>query len=160
MRVQVDVMIDAPRDEVWRLVSDIENASGVISGIEDVEVLERPASGMRGLKWRETRTIFGKTAVETMWVTDADEGSFYTTEARSHGSIYRTKVSLTGTDGGIRLAMDFRGEGETLGAKLLSLLFAPLMKSAARKALQRDLEDVKAAAERGGDQSRRRPAYG
>lgn len=96
MRVQVEAMVHAPRDEVWRLVSDIENAAGVITGIEDVEVVERPAFGMRGLKWRETRTIFGKTAVETMWVTDAEEGSFYTTEARSHGSIYKAAAERGG----------------------------------------------------------------
>lgn len=147
MRMDIQVLVEAPREQVWRLASDIENSAATISGIEKIEVLERPEEGMLGLKWRETRTLFGKTAVETMWITEAVDGSHYVAEARSHGSAYRTKVFVDDAGDATRLGMEFHGRGETLVAKVLSTLLAPLMKSATRKALLQDLEDVKAAAE-------------
>lgn len=54
MRVEVEVNVDAPVGQVWRLASDIENSATTISGIEKIEVLEKPDhEGILGLKWRE-----------------------------------------------------------------------------------------------------------
>lgn len=38
--------------------------------------------------------------METIWIPDVDDGSGYTTEARTHGSIYRTDVRVSDTGGG------------------------------------------------------------
>jgi carbon monoxide dehydrogenase subunit G len=147
MTVDVAVTIDAPRERVWRVVTDIENAARAIPAIESIEVLERPGAGLLGLKWRETRTLFGKTATEVMWVTDVDEGTSYTTEARSHGSIYRTRIGLSGDDGAVRLGMEFHAEPQSLGARVASVVLGPVMKRAVRKALLGDLEAAKREAE-------------
>ncbi|MEX2530878.1 MAG: SRPBCC family protein [Gemmatimonadota bacterium] len=151
MKVDLVVRVNAPKDAVWRIVSDIENAEHIVSGIDRVEVLEKPASGLSGLKWRETRTLFGKTAVETMWITEAVEGSHYRTEARNHGAVYRSRVYVEEYgESGTCLGMTFQAEAHTFAAKLASLLLAPLMKGATRKALLQDLEDIKAASESAG----------
>ena len=152
MNTDVEVTIAAPRDVVWSLVSDIENSAAVLPAIEEVEILERPGAGLLGLKWRETRTIFGKTATETMWVTDVEEGRSYTAEARSHGSIYRTTIRLDDLSGGTRLRMEFSARPVSFGAKLASLLLGFLMRRSVRQALQKDLEDLKRAAEARGAQ--------
>lgn len=61
METEVKGIINADRKSVWNTITDIENAPQTISGIEKVEILEKPASGMVGFKWRETRTMFGQT---------------------------------------------------------------------------------------------------
>jgi hypothetical protein len=43
-------------------MTDIENASKIISGIDKIEVVEKPTHGLVGLRWRETRMLFGKPA--------------------------------------------------------------------------------------------------
>lgn len=149
MVMDLEVTVHAPVQRVWGIVSNIEGSAETVSGIDSIEILERPAEGLLGLKWRETRTLFGKTAEETMWITEAVEDSHYVTEAHSHGSHYRTKVWVADADGVTRLGMEFHGRGETLVAKVLSTLLAPLMKGTMRKALLQDLSDVKAAAEAG-----------
>lgn len=151
MVLNLEVTVDAPSDQVWRIVSDIENSSGTVTGIDEIEVLERPPEGLLGLKWRETRTLFGKTAVETMWITEVVDGSHYVAEARSHGTHYLTKVFVADEGARTRLGMEFVGEPETLGAKVFSVILAPMMKGAMKKALLQDLVDVKAAAEAGTD---------
>lgn len=148
MRVTVETEIGAPLLEVWRLVTDIENAVATIKAIQKIEILERPLSGVVGLKWRETRTMFGKAATEVMWVTDAVEGSHYDTRAESHGSVYKTRVALENRNGRTGLVMTFEGEPQTLGAKIMWGLTGFLFKGATRKALAKDLADIKAALER------------
>jgi carbon monoxide dehydrogenase subunit G len=147
MRASVAVEIAAPRPVVWSLVTDVENAGRTISAIQSVEVLERPEEGLVGLKWREKRTLFGREATETMWISAAEEGSRYTTEARSHGSIYRTEVRVEEIPGGTRLSMDIDAEPTTTGARIASLLLGWLVRGAVRKALKQDLEEIRAAAE-------------
>jgi uncharacterized membrane protein len=147
--VDVAVSVDAPKERVWRVVTDIENSARTISAIDAIEVLERPDAGLLGLKWRETRTMFGKTATEVLWVTDVDEGTSYVTEARSHGSVYRTRIGLSGDGGAVRLGMEFRAEPQSFGARVASVVFGPVMKRTVRKALLGDLEEVKRAAEAG-----------
>ena len=147
MDVHVAVTINASADSVWAVVADIEGSQNTIKGIERIEILERPPDGIVGLKWKETRTMAGKKAVETMWITDADEGSYYLTEARSHGSVYRTRLDLAEEGGSTALGMDFTAQPETLPAKLFATLLGPLMKRTIRNALLQDLQDVKVAVE-------------
>ncbi len=147
MKLSVQVNINANRERIWEVISDIKNAVNVVSAIELIEVLEEPDSGILGLKWRETRTMFGKTATEVMWITEVQDGRSYSTRAESHGSIYKTRHEISGVDGDAVLGMEFIGEAQTLGAKILSATMGSLFKGATVKALQQDLDDIKAASE-------------
>lgn len=147
MRIEMSVPVAAPRRVVWELVTDIEGSPGRLSGIESVEILERPRNGLRGLKWKETRILFGKSATETMWVTEVDEGSSYVAEASSHGTGYRTKVYVADEGSGLRVGMVFDATPRTFGAKLMWALMGFFAKGATRKALMKDLEDIQRAAE-------------
>ena len=88
MLVEVQVTINGSRAAVWAAITNIENASDIISGILKVEILEKPASGLVGLKWRETRMLFGKPASAEKWITDAAENEFYKTRAESDGFLF------------------------------------------------------------------------
>lgn len=147
MQIEVAVRVNAPKSVVWKIVSDIENSAATIPAIQKIEVLERPPEGLVGFKWRETRTMFGKTAYETMTVSEAVEESYYQTHAESHGSIYRSRISVADEGGSTRLTMWFGAEPQTFGAKVMGTLFGPLFKGATRKALLKDLEDIKKVAE-------------
>ena len=85
MIVEVQVTINGSREAIWAAITNIENASDTISGIERIEVLEKPAKGLVGLKWRETRMLFGKPATADKWITDAAENQFYKTKAEDGG---------------------------------------------------------------------------
>ena len=157
MKISIDVPVHAPRHEVWIAVTDIENAANRVSGIEEVRVLERPESGLVGLKWKETRTLFGKTATETMWITDAVDNEYYLTEARSHGTVYTGKIYLEDRGDVTQLGMHFVASPETMTAKILSAVTGVLFRGATRKALLQDLQDVKASCEHGDSSSTAEP---
>jgi hypothetical protein len=63
--VDVQITINASKASVWATITDIENAAKTVSGIDDIEIVEKPANGLVGLRWRETRMLFGKPA--TRW---------------------------------------------------------------------------------------------
>lgn len=149
MLVEVQVTINGSRAAIWAAMTDIENAAEIISGIEKIEVLEKPASGLVGLKWRETRMLFGKPATADKWITDAAENDFYKTRAESDGFIFLSTTSISEGSGGITLMSAHDSQPQSFVAKLMSIPMGLLFKGVARKALLQDLNDIKAAVERG-----------
>lgn len=147
MEIEARTVIQADRETVWKAMTDKENISKVIPGIEKVQVLEKPKSGIVGLKWTETRTLFGKTASETMWVTEASDLDYYKTRAESHGAVYLSSIEMKPASGGTELTMRFKGQPVTFGAKLFWLLMGWAFAGPTRKAMQKDLDAVKASLE-------------
>lgn len=147
MRLEVSVVVDAPKSEVWKLIADIEGSPRRIKSIEKIEILERPPHGLMGLKWKETRLLHGKTHTETMWVTAVDPGSSYVVEANTRDMKYRTQVYVAEEAGGTRLGMVFEITPKTSGAKFMLKVIGFVIKGFTRKALTGDLKDIKRAAE-------------
>ncbi|MGC6457722.1 MAG: SRPBCC family protein [Akkermansiaceae bacterium] len=147
MLIESQVEIQGSASAVWNIISDIENASEAISGIDEVEILERPDEGLVGLKWRETRTLYGKTATEVMWITEAVENESYTARAESHGCLYLSTLSLAQKDDGVSLTMRHETKTQAFMAKLLAPVMGLMFKKTFRKLIHQDLTDIKAAVE-------------
>jgi uncharacterized membrane protein len=150
MVIAVEVTIKGSREEVWKVITDIENSPHTITGIEKVEILEKPTDGLVGLKWRETRTLFGRTATEIMWITDVEENESYQTRAESHGAVYITGLVLSEDDNGTRLTMEFDSIPQTPSAKLMAATMGRFFAKATKDALTQDLVDIKTAVEQDG----------
>ena len=148
MEVQAKVRIDGTKEKIWQVITDIEGSKKTIGAIEGIEILVKPTSGLIGMKWRETRTLFGKTATEVMWITDVKENDYYQTRAESRGAIYISKLQIEEQEGKTYLTMAFDGQTQSLPAKIMSVATGFLFKSATQKALQKDLEDIKVAVEK------------
>ena len=88
-----------------------------ISGINSIEIIQQPSDTMVGLKWKEGRTMFGKEAFETMWVTDAKDNEFYQTRAESHGAVYISRFDLSEENGQCTLTMSFEGQPQSAGGR-------------------------------------------
>lgn len=148
MIVEAQVTIHGSKTAIWAAITDIENAAETIGGIEKIEVLEKPASGLVGLKWRETRILFGKPATAEKWITDAAENEFFKTKAESDGFVFLCTKSISESDGGITLTECHESQPQSIGAKLMSIPMRLLFKGVTRKALLKDLNDIKVAVER------------
>lgn len=148
MIVEVQVTINGSRAAIWAAITDIENASQSISGIDNIEVLEKPASGLVGLKWRETRMLFGKPATAEKWITDAAENEFYKTRAESDGFIFLSTTSISEGSGGMTLTSLHDSQPQSIVAKCMSIPMGVLFKGVAKKALMQDLNDIKSAVEK------------
>jgi hypothetical protein len=154
MIVEAQVTINGSKAAIWAVITNIENASNTIGSIQKVEVLEKPEHGLVGFKWRETRTLFGKTATEEMWITDAAQNEFYKTRAESHGFIYTCTLSISAHNGSSSLTMTHDSRPQGFVAKLLSFPMGLLFKGIMKKVLLQDLNDIRVAVEhQGGERS-------
>ena len=146
MIVEAQVTINGSKAAIWAAITNIENASEIISGIENIEVLEKPANGLVGLKWRETRMLFGKPATAEKWITDAAENEFYTTRAEDRGVVYLTTMRISESGGDITLTSSHDSKPQGIIARLMSIPMV-LFKGVAKKAILQDLNDIKSAVE-------------
>jgi len=146
MIVEAQVTINGSKAAIWAAITNIANASEIISGIEHIEVLEKPANGLVGLRWRETRMLFGKPATAEKWITDAAENEFYTTRAEDRGVVFITTIRISESSGGMTLTSAHDSKPQGIVARLLSIPMF-LFKGVAKKALLQDLNDIKSAVE-------------
>ncbi len=144
-KIIVTTLVAAPIEAVFAVYTDLEKAAERIPGITALELLTEGPVG-KGTRWRETRLMFKKEAVEEMEVTAFDINRSYTLGCESHGSRYASEFVLTPTDGGTNLSMSFEATPLTMTAKVLSFVMRPMMKMMAKECLK-DLDGVKRAAE-------------
>ena len=143
MNITVDVEIDGPKSKVWTAITDTDNWINMISGIIDLKILHKPEEGLVGLKWSETRKVFGKESSETMWITDCLTGEYYCTRAESSGVIYSTKMAISEAGSKTLLTMTFSGTSDSRLKRMLSSIMGIFIKKPMLKMLEKDLAEIK-----------------
>ena len=147
MIVEAQVTINGSRDAVWAAITDIENAKAIISGIKKIEILEKPANGLVGLRWKETRILFGDSATVEKRVTEAVEKESYKTSAEDGGFVFVTTMRLSEGSGGVTLTSSHETMPQGIVARLKAMPMV-FFKGMIRKAILQDLNDIKAAIEK------------
>lgn len=150
MIVEAQVSIHGARAAVWAAITDIEHAATMYRGIEKIEIVNRPATGLVGLKWRETRILFGEPATVEKWITEASEGESYKTEAHDSGFVFVTTKRIAESNGSSVLSEAHASVPQTFAAKLKMIPMSLLFKGVIRKFLLQDLNDIKATVEKDG----------
>jgi hypothetical protein len=148
MIVEAQVTINGSKAAIWAAITNIANASEIISGIENVELLEKPANGLVGLRWRETRMLFGKPATAEKWITDAAENEFYETKAEDGGFVFLTTKRISESSRGMTLRESHESKPQGIVAKLKAIPMRLFFKGVIKKALLQDLNDIKSAVEK------------
>jgi uncharacterized protein YndB with AHSA1/START domain len=145
----VERRVEAPPERVFEVFTDLGRAAEVMRGVDRIEVLT-PGPVGRGTRWRETRTMFGREAVEEMWIGEFEPPHRYVVDAESHGARYRTEFTFQPAPDGLVtvVRMSFGAEPQTFVARVLGALMAGVMSGSIRKALGQDMDDLKAACER------------
>jgi uncharacterized protein YndB with AHSA1/START domain len=146
-QITASARIAAPPDRVFTLFTDLRNAPSRVKGITALEVLTDGPIG-KGTRFRETRTMFGRSCTETLEITGFDPPRSYTVAANSGGCLCQTEFSFRPDADGTAVEFIFSATAQTFMAKLMSPLFR-LMASTCRKAVERDMADLKAVAEGG-----------
>jgi hypothetical protein len=128
------------------VITNLGQAPDVVTAIDHVEVLADGPFAV-GTTWRETRTMFGKSATEEMSVSAVDPERGYTVVADSGGVHYESSFRIDPTPTGSRLTMSFGGQATSTMGKAMGALMGPLLRRSMSKALAQDLDDLARAAE-------------
>ncbi|MDN4479243.1 SRPBCC family protein [Demequina lignilytica] len=146
--ISVERVIAAERERVWQVITDLDYSPEVIRSIQSVERVAGEGWAV-GVRWRETRRLWGRSETEEMWV-DAVEAPVSTTVgSHSRGTDYTTVFALEEVEGGTLLRIDFGAETPNPGPaqRVGWLVFGKAGMRATEKALEDDLEDIARVAE-------------
>ena len=136
-------MIGAPVDVVFRAVTDVEKFSEKNPDIVKIEMLTEQKSGV-GTRFRETRRMKnreGTTELECTEYVENEKVRFVTDQGGTvWDSIYWTKPTEGGTE--LVLEMDARPH------KLMAKIVVPMILGMISKAVEKDMDAVKAYCER------------
>ncbi len=144
-KIEITEHVQAPVERVFALAADFANASERIGSIIKVEMLTEGPVGV-GTRFVETRRMFKREAREEMEVVAFEPPHRYALAADSCGCRYLSELRFTGEAGGTRVVMTFEATPLSLLARIMSVLSRPMIKML-RHEVQRDLADLKAAAE-------------
>lgn len=146
-RTTVTRTISAPVDEVFDTISDIENFAKAVPHITNVEFLTEQQRGV-GTRFVETRVLRGRQASSTLEVTEYVENQRVRMVSDEGGTIWDTVFSVRPANTGdgdpateLELVM------EATAYKFTSKLINPLMKGIIRRAIEGDMDAVKAYCE-------------
>lgn len=142
MKVVIEKLFEGVnKNDLMNLLSDPMKFEGIVNGISKVEILSDINKG-KGVKWRETRVMFGKEATEDMWISKFDvKDGVMVIEAASHGVEYMTTYSFSDMKVGVSVKMVFEGKPVTLFAKIMTPI-AYLFKNTMKKMLLQDLNEI------------------
>lgn len=141
-QVSVSRSINAPAAKVFSTVADINNFRKVVKDIVKVEFLTEQQSGV-GTKFRETRVMRGKEAATELEVTEYVENERIRLVSDSGGTIWDTVFTTTAHGGNTLLDMVMEARPYKMTAKLMT----PMIMSMISKAIERDMDAVKAYCE-------------
>lgn len=147
MKLRVSVPIEATREEIWTVITDIEHSNQTIHDIDKVEVIEKPEASLNGLKWRETRKLFGEDDVETYSVVASEENHFFKTHSEKDGMTYDSTMIIESEGDHNLLKINYERHPTTFTSRIKNAVFGSLMKTSEEQHLLEELKDIKHAVE-------------
>ncbi|MGN8226138.1 SRPBCC family protein [Gracilimonas sp. BCB1] len=136
--ITVTKRIHAPKELVFKTVSDIKNFSKAVPDIINVEFLTDQEYGV-GTKFRETRDMNGRKASTELEVTELVENAHIRIVSDTMGTVWDSLFTVEKKEDGTELTLIM----DAKSYKIMSKIINPLMKGIMKKALEKDMEAVK-----------------
>jgi len=143
-RITVTRRVRAPLERVFDMVAHVERFREAVPEIVDVEFIGPTRKGV-GTRFRETRRMGKRRATVELEVQEYVENDRVRIVSDAGGSVWDSLFTVAPADEGeVELTMVMEDRAYRLPAKL----FNPLIRGTIRRAVERDLDAVKAACER------------
>jgi carbon monoxide dehydrogenase subunit G len=130
IKVEREIVVDRPPEEVFAYLSDPDNIPEWQSGVLEARKDSQGPMGV-GARWREVRTFLGRRIEQTIEATAFEAGKEFSLEVVSGPVPFRIRHLFEAAGGGTRIRVT--GEGELGG-------FAKLGRRFVIRALERQFE--------------------
>ena len=134
--------INAPVEKVFETISRIDQFSQAIPQITNVELLTEQTHGL-GTKFKETRVMNGREATVQLECTEYNENESVRMVSDEGGTVWDTVFRTVSVDGQTELSLEM----ESRPYKLMAKLMVPMISKVVSKAVERDMDSVKAFCE-------------
>ena len=148
MRFTIERRFNAPREVVYEAFTDLARLPDRIEAIDRIEPENEgePLRFQDGSAFRETRTIMGKQATETMRIEDVLPQQRFTLTSESHGCAYRFEHTFREGAGSCTVTLEGECRPTTLGARIMMVVFFP-MRGMMPKLINKDFAAIHASLE-------------
>jgi hypothetical protein len=146
MRLEVKAFADAPRDLVFRTLTDLVNRSTFVAAVERVE-LQTPAPIGIGTRYIEGRTLFGRGIAIEFAIVDYDPSALFVLSAESAGIGFEVSCALAYTGHETGIGLEVVGKPETLVGRL-AMLGLNLLAGRLETELSTELDEIAREAEK------------
>jgi carbon monoxide dehydrogenase subunit G len=145
--VRVSHTIPAQIERVWDVLTDIDRAAHILTGVAAIERVDDGPYTV-GTRWRETRKVLGKAETEEMWVAEVEPPVRTVVRSAGAGVDYVTTFTLRPDDAGTTVEMMFGADtpDPSRVQKALWRTFGALGRRVTQKMMERDLRDIARAA--------------
>ena len=135
-------LIDSPVTKVFDTVAHIDNFAKAVPHIVRTDVVSEVKSGV-GTRFRETRLMNGREVTQELEVTEYEPNQRVRIVCDAGGTVWDSLFTTSAADGGTALELNMQARPH----KLLAKLTVPLMMLMIRKAVESDIDAVKAYCE-------------
>ena len=137
--VETERLITAAPDYVFKVVAHIEEFQNINPNITNIEFLSDSRIGL-GTRFKETRIMKGREATTTLEVTEYEPPSKVRLVSDEGGTVWDTVFTVVPQGEHSILKMQMEARPYKLAAKL----FTPLILGMVRKAVEADMDGIKA----------------
>lgn len=141
-RIRLNVVVDAPKEEVFHVLTDLEGLPLLQPSITSLELTTGGPIGV-GTAWNLTRRLLEKETTTSLYVSEMQPPERLVIEGEGSGITYKTCYELTDTEFGTVIEMDLEGKSDTFVASLMDKMTCGTL----RNSLEDDLFRIKQAAE-------------
>ncbi len=142
MAVETTRLIDAPLPKVFKVLADVRNFSHAVEGIKDIRFLTDQEYGV-GTRFVETRIMNGREAATELEVTELQEDQYVRLVSHAGGTCWDTVFTVNNNNGLVEMHMRM----DVIPANLLSRAMTPMILGMVSKAIEDDMDAVKAFCE-------------
>ena len=132
-------------EQAWAVLAAVERYPDRVDSYESVEFEGEQREGV-GARWRQTRTVFGRSHRQTMEVTGWEAPRELVLVAKEAGARYETRYQLEAVDGGTGVTMTFLVRATNPLAWLFVQTIGRRMLRGTGEAMAGDLVDLASAA--------------
>jgi hypothetical protein len=144
VRFEIKRLVAPKPEAVFAVVSDILRWPLTIRSVQSIELLT-PGPLEKGTRFRETRTLFGRTTTQDMEIADFEPPRRLRIIPYDPDLRYELDHIIDALGGGSRLLMVFRSRPQTIAGKGLLPLMSPFLEIRLRDELEQDMDDLTAA---------------
>jgi hypothetical protein len=116
MRLEVKAFADAPRDLVFRTLTDIATRPKFVSAVERVDLLSEGPIGI-GTRYVENRTVLPRGIAIEFTVGDYDPPGIFVLSAETAGIGFEVSCTLVYTGYETKISLELVSKPETIGGR-------------------------------------------
>ena len=137
-------VIQAPIEQVFHTIANIENFSQAVPEIKRIEFLTEQKTG-KGCRFRETRVMHGKEATTELTITEFEENQSVRYLSDAGGAVWDTVFHIEPKENDTLLVMTMEARPHQFAAKVLT----PMILRMISRAVNQDMLAVKSFCESG-----------